>query len=127
MEKKAVLSLINALKTLKDIIIKHNETFRNYLDIRSMSTMNRLLYQQERFEKITKDINSLMKRVVNKEDFESCLESSNKILNELSIKETSVNEQVKNGIDDFQSDLKDLKEKMVEFEDNLNKIIDSLK
>ena len=70
MEKKAVLSLINALKTLKDIIIKHNETFRNYLDIRSMSTMNRLLYQQERFEKITKDINSLMKRVVNKEDFE---------------------------------------------------------
>lgn len=127
MGKKAVLSLINALKTLKDIIIKHNETFTNYLDIRSMSTMNRFLYQQERFDKITKDINSLMKRVVNKEDFESYLENSNRILRDLATREDSINKQVKNGIQDFQLYLKDLKDKMLEFDKNLSDIVEKLK
>ena len=61
MNKEIVLSLINALKTLKNIMIKHNEALANYIDVRSMSTMNRLLSQGERFKKITKDINSLMK------------------------------------------------------------------
>ena len=31
MNKEIVLSLINALKTLKDIMINHNKTFRSLL------------------------------------------------------------------------------------------------
>ena len=50
MDKEIALSLINALKTLKNIMIKHNKTFRDYLDVRSMFTMNRILYQGERFK-----------------------------------------------------------------------------
>ncbi len=55
MKKEIVLSLINALKMLKDIMINHNKTFRGYLDVRSMFMMNRILYQEEGFKKITED------------------------------------------------------------------------
>ena len=51
MDKEIVLSLINAVKTQKNIMIKHIETFRNDLDVRSMFMMNRILYQRERFKK----------------------------------------------------------------------------
>jgi len=50
MKKEIVLSLINALKTLKDIMFNHNKTFRGYLDVRPMFIMNRILYQGERFK-----------------------------------------------------------------------------
>jgi len=42
MNKEIVLSLINALKTLKNIMINHNKTFRDCLDVRSMFVMNRI-------------------------------------------------------------------------------------
>ena len=63
MNKEIILSLINALKTLKDIMINHNKTFRSYLDVRSIFMMNRILYQGERFKKITENINLLMEKV----------------------------------------------------------------
>ena len=47
MKKEIVLSLINALKTLKYIMINHNKTFRDYLDVRSIFMMKRILYQGE--------------------------------------------------------------------------------
>jgi len=42
MNKEIVLSLINALKTLKNMMINHNKTFRDCLDVRSMFVMNRI-------------------------------------------------------------------------------------
>ena len=63
MNKEIIFSLINALKTLKDIMINHNKTFRSYLDARSIFMMNRILYQGERFKKITENINLLMEKV----------------------------------------------------------------
>ena len=63
MNKEIIFSLINALKTLKDIMINHNKTFRSYLDVRSIFMINRILYQGERFKKITENINLLMEKV----------------------------------------------------------------
>jgi len=105
MNKEIVLSLINALKTLKNIMIKHNQTFRNYIDVRSMFTMNRILYQGERFKKITEDINSLMKKALSQKDFGSYLENSNKMLRDLLKREESINEKVETAVGDFQLSL----------------------
>ena len=127
MNKEIVLSLINALKTLKNIMIKHNQTFRNYLDVRSMFTMNRILYQGERFKKITEDINSLMKKALSQKDFGSYLENSNRMLRDLLKREESLNERVEKAIGDFQLSLKDLKDKILDFDSLLDEINNSLK
>ncbi|KKL84365.1 hypothetical protein LCGC14_1708090 [marine sediment metagenome] len=127
MNKEIVLSLINALKTLKNIMIKHNQTFRNYLDVRSMFTMNRILYQGERFQKITEDIKLLMKKALSQKDFESYLENSNKMLRDLLKREESINEKVEKAIGDFQSSLNELKDKILDFDSLLDEIKNSLK
>ena len=127
MNKEIALSLINALKTLKNIMINHNKTFRNYLDVRSMFMMNRILYQGERFKKITEDINLLMKKALSQKDFESYLENSNKMLRDLLKSEESLNEQVEKAIGDFQLSLKELKDKILDFDSLLDEINNSLK
>ena len=127
MDNEIVLSLINALKTLKNIMIKHNETFRNYLDVRSMSTMNRILYQGERFKKVTQDIKLLMKNALSQQDFESYLENSNKMQRDLLKREEALNEQVEKAIRDFQLSLTNLKDKLLDMDSLLNEISDSLK
>jgi len=127
MNKEIVLSLINALKTLKNIMFNHNKTFRDYLDVRSMFMMNRILYQGERFKKITEDINLLMKKALRQKDFESYLENSNKMLRDLLKSEESLNEQVEKAIGDFQLSLKELKDKILDFDSLLDEINNSLK
>ena len=127
MNKEIVLSLINALKTLKNIMINHNKTFRDYLDVRSMFMMNRILYQGERFKKITEDINLLMKKTLSQKDFESYLENSNKMLRDLLKREESINEKVEKAIGDFQSSLNELKDKILDFDSLLDEINNSLK
>ena len=126
MGKEIVLSLINALKTLKNIMIKHNETFRNYLDVRSMFMMNRILYQGERFKKITQDINSLMKNALSQQDFESYLENSEKMQKDLLKREESLNEQVEKAIGDFQLTLTILKDKILDIDSLLDDLKDKL-
>ncbi len=127
MNKEIVLSLINALKTLKDIMINHNKTFRSYLEVRSIFMMNRILYQGERFKKITKNINLLMEKALSQKDFESYLENSNKILGDLLKKEESLNVQVEKVIGDFQSSLNEFKNKLLDFDSLLDEINNSLK
>ncbi len=127
MNKEIVLSLINALKTLKNIMINHNKTFRDYLDVRSMFMMNRILYQGERFQKITEDINLMMKKALSQKDFESYLENSNKMLRDLLKREESLNERVEKAVGDFQISLKDLKDKILDFDSLLDEINNSLK
>ena len=127
MNKEIVLSLINALKTLKNIMINHNKTFRDYLDVRSMFMMNRILYQGERFKKITEDINLLMKKALRQKDFESYLENSNKMLRDLLKREESLNEQVEKAIGDFQLSLNELKDRILDFDSLLDEINNSLK
>jgi len=127
MNKEIVLSLINALKTLKNIMINHNKTFRDYLDVRSMFMMNRILYQGERFKKITEDINLLMKKALRQKDFESYLENSNKILRDLLKREESLNEQVDEAIGAFQLSLNELKDRILDFDSLLDEINKSLK
>ncbi len=127
MNKEIVLSLINALKTLKNIMINHNKTFRDYLDIRSMFVMNRILYQGERFQKITEDINLLMKKALSQKDFGSYLENSNRMLRDLLKREESLNERVEKAVGDFQLSLKDLKDKILDFDSLLDEINNSLK
>jgi len=127
MNKEIVLSLINALKTLKNIMINHNKTFRDYLDVRSMFVMNRILYQGERFQKITEDINLMMKKALSKKDFESYLENSNKMLRDLLKTEESLNEKLEKAIGDFQSSLHELKDKILDFDSLLDEINNSLK
>ncbi len=127
MNKEIVLSLINALKTLKNIMINHNKTFRDYLDVRSMFVINRILYQGERFQKITEDINLMMKKALSQKDFESYLENSNKMLRDLLKREESLNVQVEKAIGDFQLSLKDLKDKILDFDSLLDEINNSLK
>jgi hypothetical protein len=68
-----------------------------------------------------------MKHVINKGEFELYSESSTKILSTFSIKEDSINKKVENAIVDYQLHLKDLKEKMAEIDQSLNKSIDYLK
>jgi len=127
MNKEIVLSLINALKTLKNIMINHNKTFRDYLDVRSMFVMNRILYQGERFQKITEDINLMMKKALSQKDFESYIENSNKMLRDLLKREESLNEKVEKAIGDFQSSLNELKDKILDFDSLLDEINNSLK
>ena len=127
MNKEIVLSLINALKTLKNIMINHNKTFRDYLDVRSMFMMNRILFQGERFKKITEDINLLMKKALPQKDFESSLENSNKMLRDLLKKEESLNEQVEKAIKTFQLSLNELKDRILDFDSLLDEINNSLK
>ena len=127
MNKEIVLSLINALKTLKNIMINHNKTFRDYLDVRSMFMMNRILFQGERFKKITEDINLLMKKALPQKDFESYLEDSNKMLRDLLKKEESLNEQVEKAIKTFQLSLNELKDRILDFDSLLDEINNSLK
>jgi len=127
MNKEIVLSLINALKTLKNIMINHNKTFRDYLNVRSMFVMNRILYQGERFQKITEDINLLMEKALSQKDFKSYLENSNKMLRDLLKREESINEKVEKVIGDFQSSLNELKDKILDFDSLLDEINNSLK
>jgi len=127
MNKEIVLSLINALKTLKNIMINHNKTFRDYLDVRSMFMMNRILYQGERFQKITEDINLLMKKALRQKDFESYLENSNKILRDLLKREESLNDKVEKAIGTFQLSLNELKDRILDFDSLLDEINNSLK
>ena len=126
-KKEIVLSLINALKTLKNIMINHNKTFRDYLDVRSMFMMNRILYQGERFQKITEDINLLMKKALRQKDFESYLENSNKILRDLLKREESLNDKVEKAIGAFQLSLNELKDRILDFDSLLDEINNSLK
>ena len=127
MNKEIVLSLINALKTLKNIMINHNKTFRDCLDVRSMFVMNRILYQGERFQKITEDINLMMKKALSQKDFESYLENSNKMLRDLLKRQESLNVQVEKAIGDFQSSLNEFKNKLLDFDSLLDEINNSLK
>ena len=127
MNKEIVLSLINALKTLKNIMINHNKTFRDYLDVRSMFMMNRILYQGERFKKITEDINLLMKKALCQKDFESYLENSNKMLRDLLKREESLNDKVEKAIGAFQLSLNELKDRILDFDSLLDEINNSLK
>jgi hypothetical protein len=127
MNKEIVLSLINALKTLKNIMINHNKTFRDYLDVRSMFMMNRILYQGERFKKITEDINLLMKKALRQKDFESYLENSNKMLRDLLKREESLNDKVEKAIGAFQLSLNELKDRILDFDSLLDEINNSLK
>jgi len=127
MTKEIVLSLINSLKMLKNIMMNHNKTFRDYVYVRSMFVMNRILYQGERFQKITEDINLMMKKALNQKDFESYLENSNKMLRDLLKREESVNEKVEKAIGDFQSSLHELKDKILDFDSLLDEINNSLK
>ncbi|GAI71546.1 unnamed protein product [marine sediment metagenome] len=127
MNKEIILSLINALKTLKNIMINHKKTFRDLQDVRSMFIMNRILYQGERFKKITEDINLLMKKALRQKDFESYLENSNKMLRDLLKREEYLNEQVKKAIGDFQLSLKELKDRILDFDSLLDEINNSLK
>ena len=127
MNKEIVLSLINALKTLKNIMINYNKTFGEYLDVRSMFMMNRILYQGERLKKITEDINLLMKKALRQKDFESYLDNSNKILRDLLKREEYINEQVKKAIGDFQLSLNELKDRILDFDSLLDEISNSLK
>ena len=127
MNKEIILSLINALKTLKNIMINHNKTFRDYLDVRSMSMINRILYQGEKFKKITEEINLLMKKALSQKDFGSYLENSNKMLRDLLKREESVNEKVEKAVGDFQSSLNQLKNKILDFDSLLDEINNSLK
>ncbi len=122
MNKEIILSLINALKTLKNIMINHNKTFRDYIEVRSMFTMNRILYQGERFKKITEDINLLMKKVISQKDFESYIENSNKMLRDLSKRKESLNDKVEIAVGDFQLIFKDLKDKILDFDSLLDEI-----
>ncbi|MFW9828245.1 MAG: hypothetical protein ACFFEY_11660 [Candidatus Thorarchaeota archaeon] len=126
-DRNIIISLIKTLKMLKKIIIEHSETFRNYLDIRAMSIMNRILYQEERFKKISNDIKFLMERIISNAEFELYLETYKKMSNDLSITEDSINTQVENAIADFQLYFKDFKEKMTEIDHTLNMVIESLK
>ena len=127
MNKEIVLSLINALKTLKNIMINHNKTFRDYLDVRSMFMMNRILYQGERFQKITEDINLLMEKALSQKDFKSYLENSNKMLRDLLKREESLNDKVEKAIGAFQLSLNELKDRIVDFDSLLDEINNSLK
>ncbi|MBA7530672.1 hypothetical protein ES705_22881 [subsurface metagenome] len=127
MNKEISLSLINGLKTLKNVMINHNQTFRDYLDVRSMFMMNRILYQGERFKKITEDINLMMKKALSQKDFKSYLENSNKMLRDLLKMEESLNEKVEKAIGDFQSSLNELKDKILDFDSLLDEINNSLK
>ena len=127
MNKEIVLSLINALKTLKSIMIDHNKTFRDYLDVRSLFMMNRILYQGERFKKITEDINLLMKKALRQKDFESYLENSNKMLRDLLKREESLNERGEKAIGAFQLSLNELKDRILDFDSLLDEINNSLK
>jgi hypothetical protein len=127
MNKEIVLSLINALKTLKNITINHNKTFGEYIDVRSMFMMNRIIYQGERLKKITEDINLLMKKALRQKDFESYLENSNKMLRDLLKREEYLNEQVKKAIGDFQLSLNELKNRILDFDSLLDEINNSLK
>ena len=92
-----------------------------------MFMMNRILYQGERFKKITEDINLLMKKALRQKDFESYLENSNKMLRDLLKSEESLNEQVEKAIGDFQLSLKELKDKILDFDSLLDEINNSLK
>jgi hypothetical protein len=127
MNKEIVLSLINALKTLKNILINHNKTFWDYVDVRSMFMMNIILYQGERLKKITEDINLLMKKALSQKDFESYLENSNKILRDLLKREEYINEQVKKAIVDFQLSHNELKDRTLDLDSLLDEISNSLK
>ncbi len=127
MNKEIVLSLINALKTLKNIMINHNKTFRDYLDVRSMFMMNRILYQGERFKKITEDINLLMKKALRQKDFESYLDNSNKMLRDLLKREESLNVRVEKAIGAFQLSLNELKDRILDLDSLLDEINNSLK
>jgi hypothetical protein len=127
MNKEIVLSLINALKTLKNILINHNKTFWDYVDVRSMFMMNIILYQGERLKKITEDINLLMKKALSQKDFESYLENSNKILRDLLKREEYINEQVKKAIVDFQLSHNELKDRTLDLNSLLDEISNSLK
>ena len=127
MNKESVLSLINGLKTLKNIMINHNKTFRDYLDVRSLFMMNRILYQGERFKKITEDINLLMKKALRQKDFESYLENSNKMLRDLLKREESLNERGEKAIGAFQLSLNELKDRILDFDSLLDEINNSLK
>ena len=92
-----------------------------------MFTMNRILYQGERFKKITEDINSLMKKALSQKDFGSYLENSNKMLRDLLKRQESLNVQVEKAIGDFQSSLNELKNKILDFDSLLDEINNSLK
>ncbi|MFX1574962.1 MAG: hypothetical protein ACFFB0_19670 [Promethearchaeota archaeon] len=127
MSKEFLLFLVTTLKMLKTIIIQHGETIRNYLDVRAMSTMNRILCQEERFKQISKDMTKLMKRIISNEEFILYLENSKKLSDKLSLTKDSINTQVESAIADFQIHFKDLNEKMEEMDNTLNSIIQSLK
>ncbi|HEC40855.1 hypothetical protein LCGC14_1039090 [marine sediment metagenome] len=127
MNKEIVLSLIDALKTLKDIMINHNKTFRDYLDVQSMFMINKILYQGERFKKITEEINLLMKKALSQKDFGSYLENSNRMLRDLLKREESINKKIEKTVGDFQLSLKDLKDKILDFDSLLDEINNFLK
>ena len=63
-----------------------------------------------------------MKKALSQKDFESYLENSNKMLRDLLKREESLNAKVETAVGDFQLSLKDLKDKILDFDSLLDEI-----
>lgn len=127
MDKEIVLSVINALKTLKDIFFRQNELILQSLILQNDIEMKRLIYQHKRFKKITNDIDFLMEKVLFQDEFEKYLSKSNRIIRRLLKEEKKNNELVKKIYEESLLMHKDLQEKLLDFDYILDEIVNSLK
>jgi len=87
--------------------------------------MNKILYQGEKFNKLTEDIKFLMERSLNQKNFDLYVKNSEKMIKNILKREEVLNEQVEKAISDFQLGLEDLKERLNEFDYLLDEINNS--
>lgn len=126
MNKEIILDLINALKTLKNIFFRQNELMLKDSMLKSEIEMKRLIYQHKRFKKITNDINSLMNKLLARDEFEKYLRKSNKIFKRLLIEEKKNTTLVKKANEESLLMIRELQEKLMDFDYILDEIKDSL-
>lgn len=127
MDKEIILSLNNALKTLKDIFVRQDELILTQLMTFYEMEKQRAEIFHNRLAKITNEIGTLMKNTFSKDEYISHLIESNKLFKEILEKEQNLTNQIESVNKDLQLKSKDLKDKIIDFDYILDEIAEKLK
>ncbi|KKM89148.1 hypothetical protein LCGC14_1251580 [marine sediment metagenome] len=126
LDKERVLSLTNALRTLKEISLKQNDLILRYLYTEIGIKQKKVEHHENRFKKITKDINFLMEESLDKIKFSEYLINSDKENKKILSENKEIIKLMELRGNEFELENKDLKEKLIEFDYILKEIEDHL-
>jgi predicted Ser/Thr protein kinase len=126
MDKEIILELINALKTLEDISRRRNYSMMSNFEVQYDINEMLIMYTNEIFSIIGRDLIKLMEKVLNQKDFEKYSGDLIKLINETTEKTKDTGAKIKQSTLESKLSNIDLQGRISEFNFLLDEINDSL-